>query len=153
LHNNKKIIIVANTSWYLYNYKYSIIKKLSDLGYKVFTIAPYDSYSNRLMDLNIKFIDLQVSRRKISILKDLYLILKLKKIYKKIKPDIVHHFTIKPVIYGSIANNKYGATINTIPGLGYSFANRNLLYFIVRLLYKFVLIFLLIVSGLGFKIK
>ena len=55
MNNYKKIVIVANTSWYLYNYKYTIIEKLVNLGYKVYAVAPYDKYTTRLKELDIQF--------------------------------------------------------------------------------------------------
>jgi glycosyltransferase involved in cell wall biosynthesis len=48
------------------------------------------------------------------------------RVYKRWKPDIVHHFTIKPVIYGSIAAHfaKIPIIINTITGMGYLFTDK-----------------------------
>ena len=137
MYDCKKIVIVANTSWYLYNYKYTIIDKLAKSGYKVYAVAPYDKYTPRLKELDIKYIDISISRSRFTPIKDLLVILKLRKIYNSIKPHIVHHFTIKPVIYGSMAGNKFGSIVNTIPGLGYSFSNRGILYQLVKYLYKF----------------
>ncbi len=46
--------------------------------------------------------------------------------YRRERPDIVHHFTIKPVIYGSIAARLAGVPriVNTVTGLGYVFSDR-----------------------------
>ena len=58
-----------------------------------------------------------------NLLADLILFKTLFQWYRQEKPDIVHHFTIKPVIYGSIAARlaKVPRIINTITGLGYVF--------------------------------
>ena len=135
----KKIVLVANTSWYLYNYKYTIMEKLANNGYKVYAVAPYDSYTSRLKELDIKYINISISRSRFTPYKDLLVIFRLKQIYNRIKPDIIHHFTIKPVIYGSMVRYKWGAIVNTIPGLGYSFSKRGVFYFLVKFLYRFAI--------------
>jgi len=59
-------------------------------------------------------------------LKDLRLFYELYRFYKKHKPALVHHFTIKPVIYGALAAKLAGVPviINTIMGLGYVFTGQ-----------------------------
>ena len=74
MSNYKKIVIVANTSWYLYNYKYTIIEKLANNGYKVYAVAPYDSYTSKLKELDVKYIDIRISRSHFTPFKDLLVI-------------------------------------------------------------------------------
>ena len=63
-------------------------------------------------------------------------IFKLLKFYYKIKPDIVLHFTIKPVIYGSLSSLILNIkTINTITGLGTIFIKKNPFFKFVHYLY------------------
>jgi len=57
--------------------------------------------------------------------------------YRKERPDIVLHYTVKPNIYGSIAARCAGVPcINNITGLGYVFIKKNPIYFLVKFLYK-----------------
>jgi len=48
---SKIITLSANTSWYLYNFRQSTIKRLINKGYRVVCISPSDEYSNELIDL------------------------------------------------------------------------------------------------------
>ena len=77
------------------------------------------------------------------IFEELYSILWLTAIYKKVKPDLVNHFTPKGVIYGSIAAKLAGGIriFNTITGLGYIFSSssKNNLKQLVIQMYKFAL--------------
>jgi glycosyltransferase involved in cell wall biosynthesis len=71
-------------------------------------------------------------------IEDIKTIYEFYRLYKKIKPDIVLNFTIKPNIYGTIACNFLGIkTINNITGLGSLFISQNLATKIARFLYKF----------------
>ena len=93
-------------------------------GYKVSVIAPVDKYIHYKKEFpNIVHIPLKrLDRDSINPFKDLRLTGELGSIYKKIKPDIILHYTVKPNIYGGIA-----AYLNKIPsiavvtGLGYAF--------------------------------
>jgi glycosyltransferase involved in cell wall biosynthesis len=66
-------------------------------------------------------------------------------VYKQEKPDIVHHFTPKAVIYGSIAAHyaRVKKIVNTITGLGYIFSGhstqKRILQSIVRIMYRVAL--------------
>lgn len=50
-------------------------------------------------------------------------VLKFYKVYNEIKPDIVHHFTLKQVIYGPLTARflKIKVVVNAVSGLGYNF--------------------------------
>ena len=74
-------------------------------------------------------------------LHDLAYLLRLWRLCRDTKPDIVHLFTIKPVIYGSLAARLAGVPgiVNSVPGLGYVFLRGGIVQQLVGLLYKLVL--------------
>ena len=117
------INLISNTSWYLFNFRSTLIKQLIDAGHNVNIIAPFDNYVDRLVKLGANYHEIKLTRFKKSIFWYFIFILKLVQINYDLKPDIIHHFTIKPVIYGSIASWFYPSArvINSIPGLGLSF--------------------------------
>ena len=59
--------------------------------------------------------------------------------YAREKPAIVHHFTIKPVIYGTLAARIFRVPriVNQVPGLGYVFSRGGHLQHIVEKMYRF----------------
>ena len=68
---HKKIVFVANTSWYLYNFRLSLLKEMVASGWKVFAIAPQDKYSQYFEIHGISFVRLIISRRGINPFKEL----------------------------------------------------------------------------------
>jgi glycosyltransferase involved in cell wall biosynthesis len=118
-----KVIFFANTDWYLYNFRLSLIKHVHDQGHDVVLIAPEGEYSQHLRAMGFHFASLRMDRGSLNPLKEILVLLRLLRIYKQEKPDVVHHFTLKCVIYGMFAalladvNKK----INAITGLGYVF--------------------------------
>ena len=134
-----KIILIANTSWYLYNFRRPLLKELIVQGYEVHTISPVDGYTEKLNELGITTHNIKISRSGLSPVKDTRLMFSLFNLYRKVKPDIIHHFTVKPVIWGSIASRLFSKirVINSIPGLGIVFKGNKFTKFIVTTLYKF----------------
>ena len=136
--NKRSICFVYNTSQYLYKFRLELMESMLRAGYTVYAIAPEDRYSSKFQQHNIKFISIVVDRRGYNVFKDIKLVLRLTLIYRKICPKIVHHFTIKPVLYGSFAGRlaKIPKIINSITGLGYTFINSSWSkWFICKLYY------------------
>ncbi|MCG8326112.1 MAG: glycosyltransferase family 4 protein [Chitinophagales bacterium] len=136
------IAIVANTTWNIYNFRLPLIKALKQSGYRVLVIAPVDEYIHYLNDsyftrhIPIKYLNAQRKNP----FSDLLFLFELFSIYRREKPDIVFHYTIKPNIYGSLAARWNGIlSIPTVTGLGYAFLHSNLLNRGARLLYQLAL--------------
>lgn len=132
------IILVANTTWYLYNFRLPLIEELVTRQYRVIALSPNDKYVAKLQKYKVTHVNIKISRSGINPFKDMLLVNKFRSIYNKYKPDIVQHFTIKPVIYGTWAAKaaKVKHIFNMIPGLGYVFTGRNLKKAIVRKVVK-----------------
>lgn len=132
----KKIVLSSNTSWSIFNFRLGLIKELLK-NYEVIVVAPKDEYSEKLIDLGCRYYDIYIDKKGINPINDLKTFWQYYRLYKKIKPDLIFHYTIKPNIYGTIA-----AKLNNIPsiaittGLGYMFINNNIVTNIVKLLYK-----------------
>jgi glycosyltransferase involved in cell wall biosynthesis len=145
MSRNPKVIIVANTSWYLQNYRLPLIKELESRNVAVVAVAPYDDYSEQLKRASVRYLDVPMRRGRLNPLEDMGLMIRLYRIYKAEEPDVVFHNTIKPVIYGSIAgrNARVRCVLNMIPGLGYVFTGDRIIHQILRplvkLMYRFAL--------------
>lgn len=136
----KKAIFVSNTGFSLYNFRLSLMKHLSAIGWDIIGIANDEDNFRALFEKeNISFINLNIDHKGKNFIKDILFLLKLKKIYQAENPLLVHHFTIKPVIFGSLAARiaKVPSINNTITGLGYTFEKSGLIQEIVKMLYQF----------------
>jgi len=132
-----KIIITANSSWNIYNFRKGIVTELIDNGFDVVVVSPKDKYVDTLIELGCKYININISNRGINPLKDLYLIFQYLKIFKQVKPDVILTYTVKPNIYGSIAATVFSIPfVNNISGLGTAFIKGGTLEKIVSFLYK-----------------
>ncbi|HSZ72426.1 MAG TPA: glycosyltransferase family 4 protein [Cytophagaceae bacterium] len=133
----KTIAILVNTSWNIYNFRMNIVNALTDKGYKVLCIAPKDNYSERLIAKDVQYVPVSMQNRGVNPIQDFLLCIRLWKIFKQYKPDVVLQFTIKPNIYGSMAAGLLGIpTISNVSGLGTVFLNNKLSSRIAMLLYR-----------------
>jgi glycosyltransferase involved in cell wall biosynthesis len=132
-----RIAIVINASWNIYNFRMGLIKAFLEDQHEVYAIAPADEYSERLVKAGCHYIPVCLDNKGSHPLKDLQYTLKLYQVYKKIKPDVVLHYTIKPNIYGTVAASLLGIkTINNVSGLGTVFLRENITSKFAQLLYR-----------------
>lgn len=139
---SKTIIFSANTTWYLYNFRFPLIKALLDAGHRIIAVSPRDSYEKYLLEYGIEHFHVRMKRGSINPVDDIILLHKFSRMYANLKPDIVQHFTAKPVIYGTAAARMVGVKhiFNMIPGLGYVFTERSfkktMVRFLVSMMYR-----------------
>ena len=145
INKKKKVLLVSNSSWYLYNFRFQLLKDLLKQGFEVCLIAPKDKYTKKLIDAGFNFYNWKLCRFSINPFKEIISIFQIYKLYKNLKPDLTHHFTIKPCFYGTIAA-KFSNTnlvINAITGLGYVFSSNTqkarILRYFLKPLYKIIL--------------
>jgi len=123
-----KIILFANTEWYLFNFRLSLAKALQAQGHEVLLISPPGKYGVRLQALGFRWEPLPMDRKSLNPLQELRLLVYLCQLYRREQPALVHHFTIKCVVYGSIAALVacVPARVNAVAGMGYVFTNQAL---------------------------
>ena len=131
-----KIIFVSNISWGLFTSRKGIMAELKRRGHEVSFCTTPDEYTGKLEAEGFKFIPISVDRKGTNLFKDLLLTLRLFAIYRRERPSLVFHNSIKPNIYGSIAARLAGVRCaNTMSGLGYMFIRKNAFFSLVKFLY------------------
>ena len=119
----KKLLMVANVDWFFISHRLCIAQEAKKNGWEVFVAAENTGRANEIINEGITFIDIKFSRSGINPFEELLTLYKFRKLYKEINPDIIHHITLKPVIYGSLVAKilKIKGVVNAISGLGYNF--------------------------------
>ena len=135
-----KVLILANNDLGLYNFRKELIEKLMEMKYDVYISLPEGPKVRDLVEMGCSFIDTEVDRRGMNPIKDLKLFFKYKKIIKKIGPDVILTYTIKPNIYGGIAARKNNIPyLVNITGLGTALENKGIVQKILIHLYRIAL--------------
>src|SRR2546421_6556831 len=135
--DNRLIAFVSNSAWSVYNFRIDVIRHLIAKGFRVVVIAPDDENSALLQAEGCIYLNIDFNNRQENPLQDVTLYTQLKTAYKKCNPDFIFHYVIKPNIYGSLAAARLRIpSVSVITGLGYPFAKKNWLYYVVKALYK-----------------
>jgi glycosyltransferase involved in cell wall biosynthesis len=140
-----RILFFANTDWYLYNFRLDLAEALRAGGHEVILISPEGNYVQGLQSRGFRWVKFPLSRRGLNPLSEALAVIRLAWLYRRERPDLVQHFTIKCVLYGSLAARLTGTrkVINSVTGLGYVFMEsrgvRGSLQSLARLLYRYTL--------------
>ena len=139
--SGQKILLVANTGWYLYNFRLPLARRLRDEGFQVVLVSPHDTYLDRIRAEGIEVRELtKLSRRGMNPVLEFVALLELARLYWRERPRAVHHFTIKCVLYGTMAAKLTGvkSVVNAVTGLGHIFLGRRLVTRSVRPLVRWL---------------
>jgi glycosyltransferase involved in cell wall biosynthesis len=130
----KKLLFLVSEDWYFWSHRVSLAQEAKKRGYKVIVATRVNRHGNQILDLGLHLIPIKMQRRSLNPLRELLAIKEIINIYRKEKPDIVHHVAIKPVLYGSIAAYIAGIRniINAVTGLGYVFSSNSVKACLIR---------------------
>ncbi|MDO9130260.1 MAG: glycosyltransferase [Anaerolineales bacterium] len=98
-----KILLFANTDWFLYNFRLALAQALRERGDDVVLVSPDGDYAIRLQAAGFRWVCFPLARRSLNPFTEMLAILRLVHLYRQEKPDIVHQFTVKCVLYVSLA--------------------------------------------------
>jgi glycosyltransferase involved in cell wall biosynthesis len=136
----KTLAITLNTSWNIYNFRIGLLKALEKQGYKIIVIAPRDAYVSKLEALGFEYHEIKMNNKGTNPIEEMKLLWDFYWLYRRIKPDVLLHYTIKPNIYGSIAGRWLNIPmISNISGLGTVFLDNSFSSKVGRYLYKVAL--------------
>lgn len=123
-----KAVLFANTDWYLYNFRRALALSLRQAGYEVLLISPAGPYGDKLRTLGLRWEPLPMARRSLNPLREAALLWHLVRLLQRERPVLVHGFTIKCAVYGSLAARLAGvpARVNAVAGMGYVFTSPQL---------------------------
>lgn len=136
----KRILILANFDVGLYKFRKELIQELLNQGNEVYISLPNGELVRNLERMGCKFVNTAVDRRGINPKTDAKLMLFYRKLIKRLHPEMVITYTIKPNIYGGLMCRMLHVpyAVN-ITGLGTAFQSENMVKKLVTFLYKIAL--------------
>ena len=136
----KKVVISANSSWNVFNFRLALIENIKEKGFEVLIIAPEDEWSDKLKNIGCKYYPINIKNRGVNPISDILLSIRYLLILLRVRPDYYLGFTVKPNIYGGFAASFLGIrVVNNISGLGSALIKGGWLGGVVKILYKFSL--------------
>jgi glycosyltransferase involved in cell wall biosynthesis len=132
-----KILMTVNASWNIWNFRRPIVDALVGGGHAVTVLAPKDDTVAKLLGLGCQVRHLEMSVKGLNPATDLALLLRMRRAFRDLKPDVILSYTIKNNIFGAMAAKSLGIPfIPNVTGLGTAFLSGGLLEAIAVGLYK-----------------
>ncbi len=126
-HAARRIAIVSNTGWSIIRFRADLIAALIDRGWEVCAVGDFtEEQRDRVLATGARAYPLPIDAAGLNPARDLGYILRLARLLRDLRPDIVHLYTIKPVVYGGLAAKMTGvpAIVASITGAGVFHAHR-----------------------------
>lgn len=123
------MLFFVTEDWYFHSHRLPLAQAALAAGYQVVLVTRVRRHGELISSCGITVIPLELARSGINPLRELTLLGKLLAIYRRERPDIVHHVAMKPVLYGTLVARLVGVpmVVNALAGLGFLFSSRHLI--------------------------
>lgn len=145
----RKLVFVINEAYFFLTHRLAVARAAERAGFEVHIACPGDhvwappDFTNEKLASSGFFIhEIPISRRGTNLFQELQTFWALLRLYRKLRPALIHQLTIKPILYGGIAARivRAPAVVNTVTGLGQVFVERGwsaiALRALVKILYR-----------------
>ena len=121
----RTLVFLLMEDWFFASHFWARGLAAKRAGWRVVLVARESAAAREIEASGIEFYPADLDRRRLNPFKELTAAWRLAKLYRKIKPDLVHHIALKPIIFGGLAARLAGVrnVINAPIGLGFVFSS------------------------------
>ncbi len=136
-----QLLYLVTEDWYFWSHRLPMARAARDAGFRVAVAGRVESHRAAIEGEGFQVHGLSWRRRGNGPFSTLYALAELVALYRRLKPDIVHHVAMKPVLLGGLAAWLAGvpAVVNALTGLGFLFIGDGPLRRLARGPIRFVL--------------
>lgn len=133
----KRVLVLANRDFVLYNFRIEVLQKLLLENYEVYICLPDGPKVKYMVDIGCKFIPIDIDKRGTNPIKDMKFMKDCKKVFNDVEPDVILSYTTKVCIYfGIIAGKMHIPYLVNVSGLGTALEQPGRLQPLMIALYK-----------------
>lgn len=124
----KTLVFLVTEDWYFCSHRLPLALAARDAGYDVTVLTRVTNHGETIRSAGLNLIPIGMVRRSRGMTGELAAIRELVRLYRELKPDLIHHVALKAVVYGSIAARIAGLrnVVNAVAGLGWLFSSESL---------------------------
>ncbi len=141
--DHPRLLYLITEDWYFWSHRLDLARAAREAGYDVIVATRVTDHGERIRGEGFQLEPLEMVRRSRNPFREVIAVAELVRLYRRVKPDVVHHVAMKPILYGSLAAwlTRIPSVINAFAGLGYAFMDeRNeLLRWCVKTAFRTVL--------------
>ncbi len=129
-----RILLVGNDADYFLTHRLPLALRLCEVGYELHVALPYAADDPRYLSFPFTLHRVSLSRGSMRIHQEARTLVELWSLYRRLRPDLVHHVTVKPTLYGGLAARLVGVPVivNAMTGLGYVFTSSSMRARLIR---------------------
>ncbi len=137
----RTLVFLLMEDWFFASHFWARGLAAKAAGWRVVLVARESAAAREIEASGIEFYPADLDRRRLNPLKELAFSWHLARLYRRLKPDLVHHIALKPIIFGGLAARLAGvkSVINAPIGLGFVFSSSKPLARALRPLVQFAL--------------
>lgn len=130
-----RLLFLVGEDWYFWQHRLDLARAAQDRGFSVIVATRVRDYGKKIEDEGFKLLPIHLVRGSRRPVRELTAVVELIRIYRRERPDIVHHIGLKPVIYGAWAARATGvpSMVSMFAGLGHVFSADDLQVKLIRL--------------------
>jgi len=119
------LLFVVNVDWFFLSHRLPIALAAKKAGFHVVVAAADTGKGEVIRQHGLSFLRMPMLRKLSGPIPEFRTFVFLARLYYRIRPELIHHVTMKPILYGSFAAwlTRQEAVINAISGLGYAFSS------------------------------
>lgn len=121
------LLYVANTDWYLFNFRLNLLHAAKHRGWTIHFASPQAGYFERLQTAGYKGHAVTLDSAGLNPWRELRTLLALARTFRRVRPDVIHLFTLKCVLYGCLAAPfaRHASIVGAVTGMGHLFTTRS----------------------------
>lgn len=124
----KRVLIVDNRVALFLSHRLPLARALKQAGLEVHVTTLTGGAHERIEAEGFTYHVVTKEKRSNNPLREGHTLVNLIRLYRRLQPELCHHFSLRPVLYGNIASRfvRRAAVIDAITGLGYLFSAHSL---------------------------
>ena len=120
-----KLLFFVTEDWYFCSHRLPLAVAAKEAGFDMVVVTRVREHGEIIREAGLRLIPFENLRSGINPLREFWSLVRLIRLYRRERPDVVHHVAMKPVLYGSIAARMVGTphVINALAGMGWLFTS------------------------------
>lgn len=137
-----RLLYLITEDWYFWSHRLDLARAARDAGFEVTVATRVTDHGARILGEGFHLAPISVLRRSRNPFRELCAIAELVQLYRRVRPHLVHHVAMKPILYGSLAAwiGRVPVVLNAFAGLGYAFTEperrNSMLHSVMRQAFK-----------------
>lgn len=125
--NKPKLLFFVTEDYYFVSHRLPVALAARAAGYDVVVVTRVRDHGDIIRSSGLRAIPFEIARSGLNPILELRTLWRLIRLYRRERPQLVHHVAMKPMLYGSLAARAAGVprVINAVAGMGWLFTSDN----------------------------